>query len=39
MIEKFDFKPKEKETVLTLYNKVKEEIGTSLIAGDEDKMR
>ena len=39
MIEKFDFKPKEKETVLTLYNKVKEEIGTSLVAGDEDKMR
>ena len=39
MAVKFEFTSQEKEDILTLYNKVKQEIGTSLTEGDEEKMR
>ena len=39
MADKFEFTSQEKEDILTLYNKVKQEIGTSLTEGDEEKMR
>ena len=37
--ERFEFTPKEKEETLLLYNKVKQDIGSSLMEGDEEKMR
>ena len=39
MVDKFEFTSQEKEDILTLYNKVKQEIGSSLTEGDEEKMR
>jgi GTP pyrophosphokinase len=39
MTEKFEFTSQEKEDILSLYNQIKQEIGSSLIEGDEEKMR
>ena len=39
MTERFEFTTQEKEDILSLYNKVKQEIGSSLMEGDEEKMR
>ena len=39
MTEKIDFTPNEKEQTLTLYQKVRELIASSLQPGDEEKMR
>ena len=39
MTERFEFTTQEKEKILTLYNQVKQEIGSSLMEGDEEKMR
>ena len=39
MTERFEFTTQEKEKILTLYNQVKQEIGSSLLEGDEEKMR
>ncbi|MBR1547071.1 MAG: bifunctional (p)ppGpp synthetase/guanosine-3',5'-bis(diphosphate) 3'-pyrophosphohydrolase [Prevotella sp.] len=39
MTVRFEFTSKEREQLLLLYNKVKQEVGSSLLAGDEEKMR
>lgn len=39
MAEKVEFTLREKEEILLLYDKVKQEIGASLVEGDEEKMR
>ena len=39
MTEKFEFTSQEKEDILSFYNQIKQEIGSSLIEGDEEKMR
>ena len=39
MTERFEFTSQEREDVLSLYNQIKQEIGSSLLEGDEEKMR
>ena len=39
MTERFEFTLQEREDVLSLYNQIKQEIGSSLLEGDEEKMR
>jgi GTP pyrophosphokinase len=39
MTERFEFTSQEREDVLSLYNHIKQEIGSSLLEGDEEKMR
>ena len=39
MVEKFEFTSEEKEKTLGLYQRIKEQIGTSLQSGDEEHMR
>ena len=39
MTERFEFTPQEREVILSLYNLIKQNIGSSLIEGDEEKIR
>ena len=39
MTERFEFTSQEREDVLSLYNQIKQEIGSSLLESDEEKMR
>ena len=39
MTERFEFTSQEREDVLSLYNQIKQEIGSSLLEGDEEQMR
>lgn len=39
MADKLEFTPQERESILQIYAKLKEKVGSSLLPGDEDKMR
>ncbi len=39
MTQRFEFTPQEREEILSLYNLIKQHIGSSLIEGDEEKIR
>ena len=39
MADKLEFTPQERESTLQIYAKLKEKVGSSLLPGDEDKMR
>ena len=39
MADKLEFTPQERESTLQMYAKLKEKVGSSLLPGDEDKMR